>query len=63
MKSALEIEWTSDPEAGLPLFEHQPDVSGDISSIPQAGPSTNNVKQSEPAGPTEEIELHELQER
>ncbi|AFR97709.1 hypothetical protein C343_05857 [Cryptococcus neoformans C23] len=63
MKSALEIGWSPDAEAGLPLFEEQPDVTGDISSGPQTGPNTNSVKQPEPAEPAEEIELHELQER
>lgn len=63
MKSALEIGWTPDPEAGLPLFEDQPDVNGDVSNVPRAGPSTNSIKQPEHVGPAEEIELQELQGR
>lgn len=63
MKSALEIGWTPDPEVGLPLFEDQPDVNGDVSNVPRAGPSTNSVKQPERVEPAEEIELQELQGR
>ncbi|KGB78361.2 hypothetical protein CNBG_3923 [Cryptococcus deuterogattii R265] len=63
MKSALEIGWTPDPESGLPMFEDQPDVSGDVNNVPRAGPSTNSVKQPEHVEPAEEIELQELQGR